>query len=206
MAGHADAHAALSVLAGVLAEDAIFVFASGVRDVKDGLDGLLQRRGLAYAAALEGLPHTRMTAGFDAWYVELSRALAPVSPPTLIPMMGVVREKMTLETGARGLRSLFSSKPSDKEVTRVKRYGTLAVRTLRAVLAADGPLDSEERRTIAAIVAALGLPDPDASALLSEAPVPVAVLDVYGEMDHAVARADRARRLARRRLRWHRPS
>jgi tellurite resistance protein len=189
VAGHADAHAALGVLAGVLSEDAIFVFASGVRDVKDGLDGLLQRRGLAYASALEGLPHTRMTAGFDAWYVDLSRALAPVSPPTLIPMMGVVREKMTLETGARGLRSLFSSKPSDKEVTRVKRYGTLAVRTLRAVLAADGPLDSEERRAVAAIVAALGLPDSDASALLSEAPVPVAVLDVYGEMDHAVARA-----------------
>ena len=55
--------------------------------------------------------------------------------------MEVVREKVTLEIGARGLRSLFSSKPSDKEVARVKRYGSLAVRVLRAVLAADGELD-----------------------------------------------------------------
>ena len=60
-------------------------------------------------------------------------------------MMDVVREKVTLEIGARGLRSLFSSKPSDKDVARVKRYGSLAVRVLRAVLAADGPLDAEER-------------------------------------------------------------
>jgi tellurite resistance protein len=180
---------ALGVLTSVLGEDAIFVFASGVRDVKDVLDGLLQRRGPAYAAILQGQPATRMTTGFDAWYVEMSRALAPISPPTTIPMMGIVREKVTLETGARGLRSLFSSKPSEKDVARVKRYGALAVRTLRAVFAADGAIDGEERRTIAAIVAVLGLPEADTTALLSEAPVAANTLDVYGEMDHPVARA-----------------
>jgi tellurite resistance protein len=191
LSGHDSALAstALGGLASVLGEDAIFVFAAGVRDPKEALDGLLQRRGPAYAAALQGQPHARMTAGFDEWYVEMSRALASVSPPAWIPMMGVVREKVTLETGARGLRSLFSSKPSAKEIVRVKRYGTLAVRVLRAVYAADGPLDEEERRAISAVVAALGLPEAEARTLLSEMPVPVETLDVYGEMDPTIARA-----------------
>ncbi len=183
------AAALLGELVSVLGEDAVFVFASGVRDAKEALEGLLQRRGLAYAAVLQGHPHTRMTTDFDAWYVEMSRALAPVSPPAWLPMMGIIREKVTLETGARGLRSLFSSKPSEKEVVRVKRYGTLAVRALRAVLAADGALDGEEHRAIAAIVSALGLPDEDANMLLAEPAVAVDTLDVYGEMDHTVSRA-----------------
>jgi len=191
LAGHdsALASAALGRLAGILGEDAIFVLGSGVRDAKEALDVVLQRRGPAYAAALQGQPHARMTAGFDAWYVEMVRALAPVSPPASVPMMGVVRERVTLELGARGLRSLFSSKPSDRDVARVKRYGSLAVRTLRAVLAADGPLDAEEYRTVAAVIAALGLPEPDASALRSEAAIASEALDVSGELDHPVARA-----------------
>jgi tellurite resistance protein len=191
LAGHdsALASAALGGLAGILAEDAIFVLGSGVRDTKDALDGVLQRRGPAYAAALQGQPHARMTVGFDPWYVEMVRALAPVSPPTWVPMMGVVREKVTLEIGARGLRSLFSSKPSDKDVARVRRYGTLAVRSLRAILAADGGIDQEEHRTIAALVGALGLPDTDAAGLRAEAAIVPETLDVYGEIEHAVARA-----------------
>jgi tellurite resistance protein len=130
-----------------------------------------------------------MTTHFDSWVVEMARALAPVAPPTWVPMMEVVREKVTLEMGARGLRSLFSSKPSDKEVARVKRYGSLAVRVLRAVFSADGSLDSEELTTIAAVIASLGLPEADASALYAEPPVLAATLDVYGELDAAVAQA-----------------
>jgi tellurite resistance protein len=191
LAGHdsALASAALGRLAGILGEDAIFVLGSGARDAKDSLDGVLQRRGPAYAAALQGQPHARMTAGFDAWYVEMARALAPVAPPASIPMMGVIRERVTLELGARGLRSLFSNKPSDKDVTRVKRYGALAVRTLRAVLCADGSFDAEDYRTVAAVVAALGLPEADAGALRSEVAIAAEALDVNGEVDHAVARA-----------------
>ncbi len=125
LAGHdsALASAALGRLAGILGEDAIFVLGSGTRDAKEALDGVLQRRGPAYAAALQGQLHARMTEGFDAWFVEMVRALAPMSPPTSVPMMGVIRERVTLEIGARGLRSLFSNKPSDKDVARVKRYG-----------------------------------------------------------------------------------
>ncbi len=195
LAGHdsALASAALGRLAGIFGEDAIFVLGSGVREAKDALDGMLQRRGPVYAAALQGQAHARMTGGFDAWYVEMVRALAPVSPPASIPMMGVVREGVTLELGARGLRSLFSSKPSDKDVARVKRYGTLAVRTLRAVLASDGTLDADEHRAVAALVAALGLPEADAGALRSEPAIAADALDFHldaqADMDHAIARA-----------------
>jgi tellurite resistance protein len=187
--GSDGATAALERLVGVLGEDAIFVLASGARDPKDGLDGLVHRRGPAYAAAVQGRPHTRMTSQFDAWLVDMVRAMAPVSPPAWVPMMEVVREKVTLEIGARGLRSLFSSKPSDKDVTRTKRYGALAVRTLRAVFAADGPLEHEEQTIISAVVAALGLPEADANALSSESPVAPESLDVYGEMDRSIALA-----------------
>jgi tellurite resistance protein len=183
------ATAALDRLVGVLGEDAIFVLATGARDLKDALDGLVQRRGYAYTAAVQGQPHSRMTAQFEAWVIEMTRAMAPVAPPAWVPMMDVVREKVTLEIGARGLRSLFSSKPSDKDVARVKRYGSLAVRALRAVFAADGALDREEQTTAAAVIAALGLPEADANALYAEAPVPPDTLDVYGEMDPTVARA-----------------
>jgi tellurite resistance protein len=181
--------AALERLLGVLCGDAIFVLASGGREPKDDLDSLLQRRSHAYAAAVQGRPHTRMTAQYEAWVVDMARALAPVSPPTWLPMMEVVREKVTLEIGARGLRSLFSTKPSEKEVARVRRYGTLGVRVLRAVFSADGAIDREEQTMISALIGALGLPDSDANALSAESPVAPETLDVYGEMDHTVALA-----------------
>jgi tellurite resistance protein len=126
---------------------------------------------------------------FDAWLVAMARALAPIAPPSWIPMMDVVREKITLEIGARGLRSLFSSKPSDKQAARVVRTGSLAVRALRAVYAADGALDAEDRTMISAVIAALGLPDSEAASLANEGPVPPESLDVYGEIEHGVARA-----------------
>jgi hypothetical protein len=183
------ATAALGRLAGALGEDAVFVLASGARDLADALGGVLERRGPAYTAAVQGRPLVRMTSHFDAWVVEMTRVMAPIHPPDAMPMMEVVREKITLEIGARGLRSLFSSKPSERDVARVKRYGALAVRVLRSVLAADGPLDEEERMTIAATIAALGLPDPEANALHSEAPHPPETLEVYGETEPAVVHA-----------------
>jgi hypothetical protein len=60
---------------------------------------------------------------------------------------------------------------------------------LRAVFSADGPIDAEEATTLAAVVAALGLPEGDANGLLTEAPLKPETLDVYGELDHTVARA-----------------
>jgi len=183
------ATAALARLVATLCEDAIFAFAAeGARDARDLLDGLGKRREPAYAAVVQGNAATRM-ATFDAWLGEMVRAIAPVAPPQWLPMADVLREKVTLEIGARGLRSLFSSKPSDKDVQRVKRLGTLAVRVMRAVFAADGAIDGEEQRTIGAFVGALGLSPEDAGPLLAEPVTDMASAEVYGEMEPAVTRA-----------------
>lgn len=183
-----DVAGALARLSGALAEDALFVVGSAAHDC-DALEALLHRRAAAYDGAVHDWPHPRMTASFEAWLVDMVRAMAPVAPPPWVPMMEVVREKVTLEIGARGLRSLFSSKPSEKDVARVKRYGALAVRTLRAVLAADGPIDAEERTTVGAVIAALGLPESDASALSAEVALAPETFDIYGEIDRTIARA-----------------
>ncbi len=178
---------ALGRLVGTLAEDAMFGLSTG--GGTDVLEGLGRRRAEAYSAVLAGHRLNTMSSELDNWMVEMTRAAAPICPPSWMPMSEVIREKVTLEVGARGLRSLFSSKPSDKDIQRVKRLGTLAVRVLRAVFAADGPLDPEETRTLAGLIASLGLPDPDAQALFGEAPVPVEQLDVYGDIEPAVAKA-----------------
>lgn len=177
----------LGRLVSTLAEDAIFGLSCG--GGTDVLDGLGKRRGEAYSAVLAGHRLNTMSTELDNWVVELTRAVAPIHPPSWMPMAEVIREKVTLEAGARGLRSLFSSKPSEKDVQRVKRLGTLAVRVLRAVFAADGPIDTEELRTIAGVVASLGLPDSDAQPLFAEPPVPVEQLDVYGDIEPAIAKA-----------------
>jgi tellurite resistance protein len=177
----------LGRLVSTLAEDAMFGLSCG--GGTDVLDGLGKRRGEAYSAVLAGHRLNTMTSEFDNWVVELTRAVAPIYPPVWMPMAEVIREKVTLEAGARGIRSLFSSTPSEKDVQRVKRLGTLAVRVLRAVFTADGALDPEEQRTIAGLIASLGLPDADAQALFAEPPVPVEQLDVYGDIEPAVAKA-----------------
>ncbi len=179
--------AALGRLIGALSEDAIFGLSTG--GGPSALEGLGRRRGEAYQAILVGHRLNTMSNELDHWLVEMARAAAPISPPAWLPMSDVLREKVTLEVGARGLRSLFSSKPSDKDVLRVKRLGTLAARVLRAVYAADGPLDTEELRMIASFVASLGLPDEDAQPLYVEAPIPVEQLDVYGDVDPGYAKA-----------------
>jgi tellurite resistance protein len=178
---------ALGRLVSALAEDAIFGLSCG--GGSDTLDGLGKRRGEAYSAILAGHRLNTMSGEFDNWVVELTRAVAPICPPAWMPMAEVIREKVTLEAGARGLRSFFSSKPSDKDIQRVKRLGTLAVRVLRAVFVADGALDVEETRTLAGLVASLGLPDSDAQPLFAEPPVNVEQLDVYGDIEPAVAKA-----------------
>lgn len=194
---YADAYAptvdpvqsALSRIVAMTCEEAIFGLSAALGNAHDALEDLVKRRKDAHQLALSGQRTTRMLDSFDAWIVEMSRAIAPICPPSWMPMSEVLAEKVTLEVGARGLRSLFSSKPSDKDVQRVKRLGSLAVRVLRAVFASDGPVDGEEARTLAALIASLGLPDADAQPLYTEAPVPIDRLDVYGEIESSVSRA-----------------
>jgi len=188
VAGMGNGPEALDRLVGVLGEDAIFVLAAVPHDAKEALDGMLTRRSQAYGSAAQGEPITRMTTAYEPWLVEMTKAMAAVWPPALMPMMDVVRAKVTLEIGARGLRSLFSSKPSDKDVAHVKHVGSLAVRVLRLVLAADGPTDEEERTTIAALIASLGLPEADANQLHSEGPTQAESLQIYGDLDDEITR------------------
>lgn len=179
--------AALARLISTVSEDAIFALGTG--GGTGSLDGLGKRRGEAYQAVLAGHRLNTLSGELDHWLVEMTRAIVPIHPPSFMPMGEVLRQNVTLEAGARGLRSFFSSKPSDKDVLRVKRLGTLATRVLRAVLAADGPLDPEEQRTIASLVASLGLPDEDAKPLFAEAPIAVEQLDVYGDVEKDIAKS-----------------
>lgn len=176
----------LARLVNHLAEDAIFAVAAGGTSC---LESLAKRRGEAYSALLAGHRLNSMCGETDHWIVELTRAIAPIAPPEWMPMSEVLRERVTLEVGARGLRSLFSSKPSDKDVLRVKRLGTLSARVLRAVFASDGPPTPEEARTVAALVASFGLPEADAAPLYSEAPMQIEKLEVYGDLEPAFAKA-----------------
>ncbi len=180
---------ALSRLVAMTCEEAIFGLSAALGNAHDALEDLVKRRKDAHQLALQNQRTPRMVEAFDAWVVEMARAIAPICPPSWMPMSEVLAEKVTLEVGARGLRSLFSSKPSDKDVLRVKKLGSLAVRVLRAVFAGDGPVDGEEARTLAALITSLGLPDADAQPLYVEAPVPIDRLDVYGEIESSVSRA-----------------
>jgi tellurite resistance protein len=180
---------ALSRLVSVLAEDAVFVLAASPQGGREALETTAKRRIEAYVATLRGVAPTRLTSDFDRWVVELATAMAGSEPPVWLPMNEVLREKVTLAAGPRGLRALFSSKPSDKDVARVKRLGSLTARALKAVFAADGALNDDESRALRALVASLGLPDEDTASLLSDPPTPAEQLDVYGDIDAPVARA-----------------
>ncbi len=183
----AESTSALSNLVQTLAEDALFALSAGGGEI--ALDGLAKRRAEAYAARMKGGALFTMKDQMDAWLVDMTKAIAPVWAPHMLPMGDVIREKVTLELGARGLRSLFSSKPSDKDVIRVKRLGTLCVRIVRAIFAADAPLDPEENLNIAAFLSALGLDPADAAPLLVEAPYAADQLEVYGDVEPNIAKA-----------------
>jgi hypothetical protein len=184
-----EASGRLSQLVCTLAEDTIFVLAGDEGAVSaPPFEALARRRSETYASIFHGQAHATMLGGFDAWVVDLARAMAPIAPPDWLPMNEVLRARVTLEAGARGLRSLFSDKPSEKDAQRVARLGTLAVRLLRRVMAASRPADVDDNRTVGALVASLGLPTEEATTLLSE-PITSAPLEVYGEIEPKVARA-----------------
>ena len=177
----------LSQLVATLAEDTNLVLAGDEGAVSSPpFEALAKRRADVYAAVLAGQARSSMVSTFDAWVVDLARAMAPISPPDWLPMGDVLRAHVTLEAGARGFRSLFSDKPSDKETARVTRLGTLAVRLLRQVVCAEGRLNSDDARMIGAFVASLGLSPEAAGSLLNEPVMPGLHLDVYGDIEPKV--------------------
>jgi hypothetical protein len=171
---------------GALCEDLCFVLTASAEADDAVFRAVAERRAPAYEALLRGEAALR-PASFGQWVGTLCQALAPVAAPVWLPMGELVARGVTLAGGARGARSLFTSKPSEKETQRVRRLGTLAVRVMGAVMGADGAFTPEEQRQRAAFVACLGLPDDEARHLLSEAPLPAPQIDVLGELDPKLA-------------------
>jgi tellurite resistance protein len=181
------AEAELIVALETVVEDALFGVAAAGEDDEDVLLGLGKRRAQIYEDVLRDKEHVPI-ANFRAWMTELTAALAPVCPPAWMPMAELVKSGITVEGGARGVRALFTSKPSEKTVERVRRVGALAVRTLVAVLSADGDLDPDEEDQRAALVASLGLPEEDEQKLIAEPPHAVDKMELYGDLDGKLAK------------------
>lgn len=176
----------LTPLLVTLCEDVLFVITATARLDREMLHGFSKRRAPALGAAAQGQPPPG-TEQWEGWLLPLCRAIAPLAPPRWMPMADVVDE-LSLEKGARGMRSLFTSKPSDKEVARVRALGALAARALGAVLAATGSFHVESRLTRDTLIASLGLPEDDQRALHAEAPVGAEALEIQGNMESKVAR------------------
>jgi tellurite resistance protein len=168
-------------------EDALFGVAAVGHPDEDTLVGLAKRRADVYRAAVRGEPRTAITA-LREWMTELCAAAAPVCAPAWMPMSALVDGGLTLEGGARGMRALFTSKPSAKLTEQVRRLGAFAVRALVAVLMADGELDAEEQEMRAALVASLGLLPPDRHRLLFEPAFTVEELEIPDDIDPKQAR------------------
>lgn len=168
-------------LASVIDDVLFAAAATGVIDEGE-LRELAERREPVYEARVRGEKVATPESRF-AWVMALTRALAPIHPPSFLPMRELVRKDLTLEGGARGVRSLFASKPSAKDVDRVRRLGSLALRVASAVMGADGAFSPDEGSLRAAFVTSLGLDDPDSKALLDEGPPAPSSIEVYGELD-----------------------
>ena len=179
---------ALAAVLACLSEDAFFTIASSARLDLDALRALAAKRAPALIAAARGLPGPGLAA-WDPWILALCGVLAPIAPPRWVPFADAVEAGLSLEHGARGVRSFFTSKPSDKDVARVRGLGGAAVRALTSVLAAAGPLNVESMLLRRALIASLGLPDPDRAELEAELPFPVEALDLHGDFDAKLARS-----------------
>lgn len=172
----------------VLCEDAFFAITAARRLDVDHLRQLAKRR----APVVAGLgPDVRggFMGSWESWVTSLCAAIAPIAPPRWMPMAEAVEHGLSLEHGARGVRSLFTSKPSEKEIMRVRTTGSLAVRVLGAVIAAPGQFSQESQLLRAATIASLGLPEEDQRMLNTEAPVAAENLDVYSDVEPKIARA-----------------
>src|SRR5438046_2836578 len=98
----------------IIAEDALFGVAAAGEDDENVLLGLGKRRAEVYEIAIRDRDRVPVS-NFRLWMTALTAALAPVRPPAWMPMAELVRAGITVEGGARGMRALFTSKPSDKQ-------------------------------------------------------------------------------------------
>lgn len=172
----------------ILCEDAFFAITASARLDLDTLQALARRRVKVIASAASDAAVVRMEAG-EAWLLPLCAAVAPIAAPLWMPMADTIAEGLSLEHGARGMRSLFTSKPSDKEVARVRTLGAFAVRALGAVLVSAGSFHAEARLLRDCFLASLGLPLDDQRMLREEAPGSAAALEIPSGVEPKLARA-----------------
>lgn len=172
----------------VLCEDAFFGVTATRSLSADNLRNLARRR-VQYIAGLGPDVKSGLMPWWEQWVMSMCVAMAPIAPPHWLPTADAVDMGLSLEHGARGVRSLFTTKPSEKEVLRVRTTGALAVRVLGAVMSASGPLNAESGLLRGAAIASFGLPEEDQRTLHSEAPIAADALEVYGEIEPKVARA-----------------
>jgi tellurite resistance protein len=168
-------------------EDVFFGVAASGRDDEDTLTALVRRRADVYERVLSGGAAPPITS-YREWMTGLAAAIAPVCPPSWMPMADLVGAGLTLEGGVRGVRALFTTKLSEKKVEQVREVGSFAVRVLFSILGADGELDADESDLIAALVASLGLPQDEAAHLLTQAPIPANELEPPVDLEPKLSR------------------
>ena len=171
-----------------LCDDVFFVVASTARLDDDTLREFSKRRSPVLQAIARGASPEHI-GQWETWLLRMSAAIAPVAASRWLAMSDVIDEGVSLEHGARGVRSLFTSKPSEKDVARVQSFGGFAARALASVLAATGEFHPEARAQRGCFVASLGLPEAEQKALTGEEPTVAGALEVPEGLPPKVARA-----------------
>jgi hypothetical protein len=171
-----------------LCDDALFAIATTGRAEPDELGALARRREAFTTSAARGHTVPRPVDG-EPWILGLCYAASTVALPLLMPLREAIEDGLSLEGAPRGLRSLFSSKPSEKDLARAREAATLASRTLAGVLSADGQLLPESSLVVAMMLAAMGLPSDDIQRLRAEAPVDPEQLPITGDTERKLARS-----------------
>jgi hypothetical protein len=171
----------------VACEDALFaILGTGPKL----LEFLARKRAPAHEAFARGdaASFPSLGTGWDAWLRALCRITAGSAAPWYLPMREAVDDGLTLEQEPSGLRALINIGHA-AHVERVRREGTMTVRVLRAVAAADGQLGDDERQAIELLLAAMGLPEADTRVLLAEPAMPIASIEIPGGLDPKLAKA-----------------
>lgn len=169
----------------VLSDDALFLLCSTHKADRDTWTEMTTRRSNQYTKIVQGA-HSD-SEDESAWMVNMCVALAPVAPPMWLPMHELI-DSLTLESGARGVRSLFTSKPSEKQIERVRIVGSFAVQALSSVLDAGTPWTEDDQLLRRCVVAALGLPEDDANRLCQQAPRSTEDLELPADFDVKLAK------------------
>jgi hypothetical protein len=178
----------LAAALSLLCEDSLFAVSGSIKLDLDMLRALTARRAPAIQAAARGAPHPGLDE-WEPWVLTLCAAIAPIAPPRWVPLSDAIQDGLSLEFGARGVRSLFTRKASDKDIARIRGLGALAARVVSSVLAATGAIPAEGQLLRGAMLASLGLPDEDRRQLDGEPPIQAEMLDLHGDIERKLARS-----------------